>query len=120
MNIAIVDDEPKEIDSFRSVIKEYSQMAGVEIAVSVFHSAEEFLKGYRPLAYTAIFMDIFMSGMTGVDAAKRSLKLTATPSLSSLLQATALWEMPSLSMPMITSKSLPKDRVSSRSWMTCS
>lgn len=74
MNIAIVDDEPKEIDSFRSVIKEYSQMAGVEIAVSVFHSAEEFLKNYRPLAYTAIFMDIFMSGMTGVDAAKKVLE----------------------------------------------
>ncbi|MBQ9567673.1 MAG: response regulator transcription factor [Lachnospiraceae bacterium] len=74
MNIAIVDDEQTEIDSFLSVIKEYSLMAGVEITVSAFHSAEEFIKGYRPLAYTAVFMDIFMSGMTGVDAARRILE----------------------------------------------
>lgn len=74
MNIAIVDDEQTEINSFRSVIKEYSHIANVEITVSAFHSAEEFLKAYRPLAYTAVFMDIFMSGMTGVDAARKILE----------------------------------------------
>ena len=42
MNIAIVDDEQTEIDSFRSVIKEYSHIANVEFTVSAFHSAEEF------------------------------------------------------------------------------
>lgn len=74
MNIAIVDDEQKEIDSFRSVIKEYSIMAKVDIMVNVFHSAEEFIEGYRSLAYTAVFMDIFMSGMTGVEAARKILE----------------------------------------------
>lgn len=74
MNIAIVDDEQTEIDSFLSVIKEYSLMADVEVSVNAFHSAEEFIKGYRPLAYTAVFMDIFMSGMTGVDAASKILE----------------------------------------------
>ncbi len=74
MNIAIVDDEQAEIDSFLSVIKEYSLIAEAEITVSTFHSAEEFIEEYRPLAYTAIFMDIFMSGMTGVEAAKRILE----------------------------------------------
>ncbi|MCR5024690.1 MAG: response regulator [Lachnospiraceae bacterium] len=74
MNIAIVDDEQNEIDSFQSVIKEYSSMADTEITVSAFHSAEDFIKGYSPLAYTAIFMDIFMSGMTGVDAARKILE----------------------------------------------
>ena len=74
MTIAIVDDEQQEIDSFLSVIKEYSLMANVEIIVSAFHSGEEFIEGYRPLAYTAVFMDIFMSGMSGVDAAKMILE----------------------------------------------
>ena len=74
MNIAIVDDEQAEIDSFLSVIKEYSLIAEAEITVSTFHSAEEFIEDYRPLAYTAVFMDIFMSGMTGVEAAKRILE----------------------------------------------
>ena len=74
MNIAIVDDEQQEIDLFSSVIKEYSIIADVEITVSAFHSAEEFIKGYRPLAYTAVFMDIFMSGMTGMDAARKILE----------------------------------------------
>ena len=77
MTIAIVDDEQQEIDSFLSVIKEYSLMANVEIIVSAFHSAEEFIEGYRPLAYTAVFMDIFMSGMSGVDAAKKILDFTS-------------------------------------------
>ena len=45
MNIAIVDDAQQEIDSFLSVIKEYSLMADEEIAVNAFHSAEEFIKG---------------------------------------------------------------------------
>ena len=74
MNIAIVDDEQQEIDLFSSVIKEYSLIADEEITVNAFHSAEEFIKRYRPLAYTAVFMDIFMSGMTGVDAARKILE----------------------------------------------
>ena len=74
MNIAIVDDEQQEIDSFQSVIKEYSLMANTEIMVNAFHSAEDFIKRYRPLAYTAVFMDIFMSGMTGVDATRKILE----------------------------------------------
>ncbi len=45
MNIAIVDDEQTEIDSFLSVIKEYSLKTNVEMTVNAFHSAEEFIKG---------------------------------------------------------------------------
>jgi len=35
-----------EIDSFLSVIKEYSLKTNVEITVNAFHSAGEFIKGY--------------------------------------------------------------------------
>ena len=74
MNIAIVDDDEQEIEAFSSVIKEYAMAAGVEIGIAAFHNAEEFLENYRRLVYTAIFMDIYMTGMTGVEAAGRILK----------------------------------------------
>ena len=74
MNIAIVDDDEKEIETFSSIIKEYAHAAGEDISISDFHSAEDFLKNYRLLAYTAIFMDIYMTGMTGVKAARKILE----------------------------------------------
>ena len=74
MNIAIVDDDEQEIEAFSSVIKEYAMAAGVEIGIAAFHSAEEFLENYRLLVYTAIFMDIYMTGMTGVEAARKILE----------------------------------------------
>ena len=77
MNIAIVDDDEKEIEAFSSVIKEYAMAAGVEIGIAAFHSAEEFLENYRRLVYTAIFMDVYMNGMDGVSAASEIFMISS-------------------------------------------
>ncbi|MBQ7463408.1 MAG: response regulator transcription factor [Lachnospiraceae bacterium] len=74
MNIAIVDDEQKERTLLSSVIKEYALRGNLDIGIDEFKSAEEFLEGYLPYSYTAIFMDIFMADMTGVEAAKKILE----------------------------------------------
>lgn len=74
MNFAIVDDDERSIDSISSTIKEYSLIAGLDIGITAFHSAEEFLEGYRPFSYTAVFMDIYMTGMTGIEAARTILQ----------------------------------------------
>lgn len=69
MNIAIVDDLQEERDAIRAILKDYAAANSLELAISEFTSAEEFLDGYQPFLYTVIFLDIYMDGMTGVDAA---------------------------------------------------
>ena len=73
MNIAIVDDEQDQINSLTSLLKEYAAINRLEITLSPFHSGEELLSGYHPYAYTALFLDIYMEGMSGIEAAKKLL-----------------------------------------------
>lgn len=75
MNLAIVDDEQLEIDHLLPIISEYAGLENSDIPVQVFHSAEELLTVYRPYAFTAIFMDIYMTGITGVEAGRRILAM---------------------------------------------
>lgn len=69
MNIAIIDDIPQELERISRLINEYAEYKHFSIDVKTFKSAEDFLSDYRPFSYTLIFMDIYMDGMTGVDAA---------------------------------------------------
>jgi DNA-binding LytR/AlgR family response regulator len=71
MNIAVVDDIPEETLRFREVVKEYSELNRTEAEISCFGSAEEFLADYAPLKYTLIIMDIYMGGMTGLEAVQK-------------------------------------------------
>jgi len=71
MNIALVDDLPRELARLSEIIAEYASKNHVSVDVTAFNSAEEFLADYRPLQYTLVFMDIYMDGMSGVEAAKK-------------------------------------------------
>lgn len=71
MNIAIVDDMPPETDRLSGIINEYAYDNHMSADISSFSSAEDLLADYRPLQYTLIFMDIYMNGMTGIDAARK-------------------------------------------------
>ncbi|MBR0280819.1 MAG: response regulator transcription factor [Oscillibacter sp.] len=71
MNIALTDDLPEERNKIQGIIMDYAAVKRVRIDVSSFASAEELLRDYRPLRYTAVFLDIFMNGMSGIDAARR-------------------------------------------------
>ena len=73
MNFAIADDEQLEIDTISSVLKEYASLGKLALSLETFHSGEELLQQYSPYAYTAIFLDIYMSGMSGVEAARHIL-----------------------------------------------
>ena len=70
MNIAIVDDIPEETKPLRDYLTEYAGINSLELTIEDYESAEALLEEYRPFRYTAIFMDIYMEGMTGVEAAK--------------------------------------------------
>lgn len=71
LNIAVVDDVPAELDALCAVLQDYAAANGLTLTLHRFLSAQQLLADYRPLAYTAIFMDIYMDNMTGMDAAKR-------------------------------------------------
>ncbi len=71
MNIAIVDDIPAETEPLKSYLSEYAAQNRLDFIYEEYLSAEGLLSDYRPLRYTVIFMDIFMEGMTGVEASKK-------------------------------------------------
>ena len=62
---------PDEISAVSMLLKEYAAANRLDAEIAAFSSAEKLLKDYRPLLYTVIFMDIYMDGMTGVEAAKK-------------------------------------------------
>ena len=71
MNIAITDDDPKDREKIIQILSEYAASNHMELSVSEYGSAGEFLAGYRPLLYSAVFLDIYMDGMSGIEAAQK-------------------------------------------------
>ena len=71
MNIAIADDIPEETKPLKDFLTEYSLLNKLDLTIEDFMSAEALLEEYRPYRYTVIFLDIYMDGMTGVDAARK-------------------------------------------------
>lgn len=68
LNIAIVDDMQTEMDSLSAVLQDYAAINQLEFTLHCFRCSEELLADYHPFVYAVIFMDIYMEGMTGMDA----------------------------------------------------
>ena len=77
MNIALVDDLAAELDRMEGILDEYATSNGLQIDIQRFASAEELLDVYRPYQYTVVFLDIYMDGATGVEAAQRIRQVDA-------------------------------------------
>ncbi len=71
MNIAVTDDLPKEREKIIRILTDYAASNHMEISVSEYGSAEDFLSDYRPLLYSAVFLDIYMDGLSGIEAAQK-------------------------------------------------
>ena len=71
MNIAIVDDMSIERKVLMKILQDYADQNHIEITLMPFSCAEELLADYHPLQYTILFLDIYMDGMTGVEAAEK-------------------------------------------------
>lgn len=71
LNIAVVDDMPTELDTICAVLRDYAAANKLSLTLHRFSNARCLLTDYRPLTYTAVFMDIYMDEMTGMEAAKR-------------------------------------------------
>ena len=68
MRIAVVDDMQSDRQQLNDCLDKYCRQAGLEYVLDSISSGEEFLKA-GDFAYNLIFLDIYMSGMTGMEAA---------------------------------------------------
>ena len=57
------------------LLRNYAAIHHLEIEFHHFSSAEELLQNYRPMRYTIIFLDIYLNGMTGIQAAEEIRQL---------------------------------------------
>ncbi len=70
MRIAIVDDLPEEAQRLREMLTAAFHDTHTDIhRLDVFSSAEALLEKWEPNAYDLVLLDIYMGGMTGVEAA---------------------------------------------------
>ena len=70
MIFALIDDTSTDREKLHSILTEYAAHHSGEMILHCFSSGEDFLKNYRPCQYAAVFLDIYMEGMTGLDTAK--------------------------------------------------
>lgn len=71
MNIAVIDDISADAEVLKSSITTYFKEKQIETEIQYFSSGEEFFDSYRPGRFQLVFLDIYMGGMTGMDAAHR-------------------------------------------------
>lgn len=68
--MALVDDTKEDRDTLKSLLGRYFAGKSITCRVREFCSGEEFLERYGPGQYQAVFFDIYMDGMTGMEAAQ--------------------------------------------------
>lgn len=71
MNIAVIDDISADAEILKSIVTSYFKEKQIETEIRYFTSGEEFFGSYQPGRFQLIFLDIYMDGMTGMDAARR-------------------------------------------------
>ena len=80
MRIAIVDDLAAERALLKDRLEQQLHRRNVQADILEYESGETFLEAARKAPFTAAFLDIYMDGMTGMEAA-RTLRKTDTDCL---------------------------------------
>ena len=70
MRIAIVDDLAAERALLKDRLEQQLHRRNVQADILEYESGETFLEAARKAPFTAAFLDIYMDGMTGMEAAK--------------------------------------------------
>lgn len=67
-NIAIVDDIRQDAELLAETVEAYMSAHGISCdKAKLFASGEDFLRDFKPAVYDIIFLDIYMTGMSGMD-----------------------------------------------------
>ncbi len=77
MRIAIVDDLAEEHARLHTRLLRQLSLRGVEAEILEFESGESFLAAEKERRFTAAFLDIYMDGVSGMEAAKELRKTDA-------------------------------------------
>lgn len=87
MIVKIIDDSKEEADKIISVLSEYFSDKDITSSVEYFNNAESFVEKYEPQKNDVIFMDIYMDGMTGLQAVELLQKKADIPYIIILTQS---------------------------------
>lgn len=71
MRIALVDDSEIERELLLSLLTDYGCEKQIPFESDCFESGDAFLSAFSPDKYDIVFMDIFMSGISGVETAQK-------------------------------------------------
>jgi DNA-binding LytR/AlgR family response regulator len=71
VRIAIVDDRPEDQAELTGLLKRYCAQRRLAAETELFPSAEAMLAAFAPGRFQILFLDIYMGGMSGMDAARR-------------------------------------------------
>lgn len=71
MNIAIIDDISTDAEDLKNIAVSYFEKKHIQAEIYQFFSAEKFFEDYQPGKFQILFLDIYMNGMTGMEAARR-------------------------------------------------
>ena len=78
LTIALCDDLPEEREKLLALLEQ----APVQTTCTQFGSSEDLLEVFRPGTYDLLLMDIYMKGMTGVEAVQRIREADETVSIA--------------------------------------
>ena len=70
MKIAVVDDLKEDRNLLLDLLRQFFDRYDFKTEYDEFCCAVDFLKTLKPDAYDLVFLDIFMEGMNGMDAAR--------------------------------------------------
>ena len=71
MRFALVDDAAAERETAGRLFSSFAEEMHTEFEVDMFDSGEAFLSAFVPYTYDIVFMDIYMSGMNGIETARK-------------------------------------------------
>ena len=69
MNIAIVEDLAQGREHISSCLERYMTQSGLTYTLFIYESAEEFVSALHSITFDLVLMDIYLKGMTGIEAA---------------------------------------------------
>ncbi len=77
MELAIVDDLKNDCRNLAKIISEFLKSRQIICPIQIFTSGEEFLDNFNPDRYLAVFLDIYMDGISGMETARQIRKYSS-------------------------------------------